>query len=327
MIRIALALGDDLLLASAAPLMDVVGLIRSYTAGIEHRTGERWPPVQLSGVNASGRDAAFFGGYVLPVEASFDGDALFDALYIPASARMHVRSLGAKAKKNRRLIEWVARQHAGGAFVAAVGDGIFPVADAGLLTGGCATTSKLLAPIFRRRCPDVELDMEAAVVEYDRVLTAGPIGSELQLLIRLMQRVISPTVAEFLGEITELDSPRRSVRFPATPDAIDDPLVARARRWLRENALRRITAMDLVTALEVHPKTLTRHFHKSLGMSPHEFIQSLRIEASKRLLLRTDFTVERVAARVGYSNTNHFRSVFRRHVGVLPGEYRDSRRG
>src|SRR5688572_6042673 len=124
MIRIGLGLGDDLLLASAAPLLDVVGLIRSYTTGIEQRTGERWPPVQLWGVNATGKDAAFFGGYVLPVEASFDGDALFDAIYIPASARMHVGNLGAKAKKNRRLIEWVARQHAAGAFVAAVGDGI-----------------------------------------------------------------------------------------------------------------------------------------------------------------------------------------------------------
>jgi transcriptional regulator GlxA family with amidase domain len=327
MIRIALALGDDLLLASVAPLLDVVGLIRSYMAGIEQRTGERWAPVQLCAVNASGKDEELFGGYVLPAAASFDGDALFDAIYLPASARMHVRNLGAHARKNRRLIEWVARQHAGGALVAAIGDGIFPVADAGLLTRGCATTSKLLAPLFHKRYPDVELDLEVAVAEHERVLTSGPIGCELQLITRLVQRVISPTVAEFIGEITELDSPRRVLHFPATPAAIHDPIVARARRWLRENSLRRITAADLVAALDVQPRTLTRHFQKSLGLSPHEFIQGLKVEASKRLLLRTDFTVERIAARVGYSNTNHFRSVFRKHVGVLPGEYRDSHRG
>jgi transcriptional regulator GlxA family with amidase domain len=327
MIRMAIALGEDLLLASAAPLLDVVEFIRSYTHDIEQRTGERWRPIQLSGVNATGKEAQLFGGYVLPAGESFDDEATFDAIYIPASARMHVRHLGAKAKKNRRLIEWVKRQHAAGAFVAAVGDGIFPVADAGLLSGGCATTSKLLAPLFAKRHPDVQLDLEVAVIEHNHVLTAGPLGCELQLIIQLIQRVVSPTVAEFIGEITELDSPRRVLRFPTTPDALDDPVVARARRWLRENSLRRFTTADLVDALGVQPRTLARHFQKSLGMSPHQFIQSLRIEASKRLLLRTDFTVERIAARVGYSNTNHFRSVFRRSVGVLPAQYRNSHRG
>lgn len=327
MIRIALAFGEDSLLASAAPLLDVVGFIRSYTRAIEQRTGERWRPIQLSGVNASGKEAHLFGGYALPVEASFERDAAFDAIFLPASARMHVQHLGTKARKNRGLIEWLARQHAAGAFVAAVGDGIFPVADAGLLSGGSATTSKLLEPVFGKRYPDVELDMELAVVEHNRVLTGGPLGCELQLIIQLIQRVVSPTVAEFIGEITELDCPRRVPRFPTTPDAIDDPVVARARRWLRENSLRRITVGDLVNALGVQPRTLARRFQKSVGMSPHQFIERLRIEASQRLLLRTDFTVERIAARVGYSNTNHFRAVFRRNVGVLPGEYRDSQRG
>jgi transcriptional regulator GlxA family with amidase domain len=327
MIRIALALGEDPLLASAAPLLDVVGFIRSYTRAIEQRTGERWQPIQLSGVNAGGKEAQFFGGYALSVEATFDSDASFDAIYLPASARMYVRHLGTKARKNRGLIEWVARQHAAGAFVAAAGDGILSVADAGLLSGGSATTSKLLAPLFGKQHPNIELDMDAAVVEHNRVLTGGPLGCELQLIIQLIQRVVSPTVAEFLGEITELDCPRRTPRFPTTPDAIDDPVVARARRWLRENSLSRITVGDLVSALGVQPRTLARHFKKSLGMSPHQFIERLRIEASQRLLLRTDFTVERIAARVGYSNTNHFRAVFRRNVGVLPGQYRDSHRG
>lgn len=327
MVRIALALGEDSLLASAAPLLDVVGFIRSYTRAIEQRTGERWRPIQLLGVNANGKEAHAFGGYGLPAEASFDSDASFDAIYIPASARMHVRQPGAQARKNRPLIEWVARQHAAGAFIAAVGDGIFPVADAGLLKGGTATTSKLLAPLFGERHPDVELDMDIAVVEHNRVLTGGPLGCEWELVIQLLQRVVSPTVAEFIGEITELDSPRRMPRFPTTPDAIDDPVVARARRWLRENALRRMTAGDLVDALGVQPRTLVRRFKKSLGMSPHQFIERLRIEASQRLLLRTDFTVERIAARVGYSNTNHFRAVFRRNVGVLPREFRETHRG
>ena len=326
-IHVGLALGDDALLASAAPLLDVVGLVRSYTRGIEQRTGERWPPIHVSAINAGGKEARCFAGFALPVEASFIGDTQFDAIYVPASARMHVRSLGTKVRKDRRLIEWIARQHAGGAFVAAVGDAIFPVADAGLLRSGSATTSKLLAPLFNERHPDVELAMEVAVVAHERVLTAGPLGCELQLIIQLLQRLVSPTVAEFIGEITELDCPRRLVHFPTTPEAVDDPLVARARRWLRENSLRSITTADLVSALDVQPRTLARHFHRSLGMSPHEFIQTLRIEASKRLLLRTDFTVERIAARVGYSNTNHFRAVFRRLVGELPGEYRASQRG
>ena len=49
---------------------------------------------------------------------------------------------------------------------------------------------------------------------------------------------------------------------------------------------------------------------------------SERIERAKDLLANTDKSVGSIAAEVGYKNTQHFSTVFKKHVGVTPTVFR-----
>src|ERR1700722_3436207 len=63
-------------------------------------------------------------------------------------------------------------------------------------------------------------------------------------------------------------------------------------------------------------------FRASTNQSPHQYMLQLRIERSKKLLADPRLTVLDVGLEVGFSNQQHFATVFRNFVGVPPSVYR-----
>lgn len=61
-----------------------------------------------------------------------------------------------------------------------------------------------------------------------------------------------------------------------------------------------------------------RAFKASVGIAPHAFVTSRRMDRARLLLLTTSRPVERVATQVGFVNVSHFRRVFRAHAGCSP---------
>ena len=69
-------------------------------------------------------------------------------------------------------------------------------------------------------------------------------------------------------------------------------------------------------------RTLARRFELSLGMSPIDYLQTLRIEAAKQMLLRSNRKVDRIGYLVGYADPGFFKKLFRARTGMSPTEFR-----
>lgn len=63
-------------------------------------------------------------------------------------------------------------------------------------------------------------------------------------------------------------------------------------------------------------------FKEVYGSSITEYIQQRRLSHAETLLALTEFTIEQVAAAVGYSNAGRFANMFKQSTGVYPAEYR-----
>ena len=63
-------------------------------------------------------------------------------------------------------------------------------------------------------------------------------------------------------------------------------------------------------------------FRASMGMTPHRYLLKRRIDHARTLLKRPKIRIIDVAADCGFSSQAHLNQVFRKHVGVTPGDYR-----
>ncbi|MEO6908675.1 MAG: AraC family transcriptional regulator [Abditibacteriaceae bacterium] len=66
----------------------------------------------------------------------------------------------------------------------------------------------------------------------------------------------------------------------------------------------------------------TRVVRRETGKSFNEFLSERRVEEAKKLLLNSQWTVTTVAMFVGFKSASHFRTFFKRHVGLTPMEFR-----
>ena len=83
-----------------------------------------------------------------------------------------------------------------------------------------------------------------------------------------------------------------------------------------------LTLDRLAEHAHLSPFHFARAFKASVGMTPHAFVTSRRMDRARDLLLGTDAPVEHVAGDVGFANLSHFRRVFRAHTGATPSQFR-----
>jgi LacI family transcriptional regulator len=101
-----------------------------------------------------------------------------------------------------------------------------------------------------------------------------------------------------------------------------DPVVAQAVRAIREGACRGIQVDRIARDLGVSRSTLDRRFAAALGRSPHDEITRIQLQRAMDLLANTSLKTLAVAESAGFKHPEYMGAVFRRKLGMTPGEYR-----
>ncbi len=71
---------------------------------------------------------------------------------------------------------------------------------------------------------------------------------------------------------------------------------------------------------------LKRGFRELFRNSVFGYVRQLRMEKARSLLEGSDFSVTQVALEAGYNSFGHFAAAFKRSFGILPSQYRQTRR-
>lgn len=112
------------------------------------------------------------------------------------------------------------------------------------------------------------------------------------------------------------------VRGSSGEAVIDDPLIARAARFISRNAASPIGVDDVVNSVPLSRRELQRRFRSVTGTTVHEAICSARIQIAKRLLASGEYTIDVVAEMSGFGSRQHFAKTFRNESGMTPAQYR-----
>ncbi len=65
-------------------------------------------------------------------------------------------------------------------------------------------------------------------------------------------------------------------------------------------------------------------FRQKYGITPKEYVLSMKIEQAKELLLSEKLLIKDIAIQLGYSDIYHFGKIFAKKTGYTPSEYRNN---
>lgn len=223
-------------------------------------------------------------------------------------------------------VRWVHEAHGRGALVCSACSGAVLLACTGLLDGLDATSHWAYCDALRRLHPRTRWHPERGLVTAgERLLLAGSGVAWHLLALALIARFAGPQDAMRVARIYLMDPADTAATAYASlthGGRAADPLVARCQAWAAQHYPSESPVAQMVALSGLAERTFKRRFTQATGMTPLEYVHTLRLEEAKQMLESGDAPVEAVALEVGYQDAGFFGRLFRRHVGLTPAQYR-----
>ncbi len=111
----------------------------------------------------------------------------------------------------------------------------------------------------------------------------------------------------------EFNSSDKKVTTEFLPDVLS---------FIEKNFQNEITLNDIAYSVGLNPSYLSRTFSDKIGYPITKYINEVRIDYAKSMLLSTDTPVTDIAFASGFTSIRTFNRVFMEHTGITPKEYR-----
>ncbi|KAB2905404.1 MAG: AraC family transcriptional regulator [Anaerolineae bacterium] len=108
----------------------------------------------------------------------------------------------------------------------------------------------------------------------------------------------------------------------AQPDHLN-AVATWAHTFIRINFDRPITPSKVAEALGYNTDYLGRIYRKTYGCTLTEAIHRHRVKIACQYLLDSKLTISQIAQKCGYPDPDYFRRIFRHHMQISPGDYRN----
>jgi transcriptional regulator GlxA family with amidase domain len=300
-------------------LFNAIEVFEKANEFVEQTTGETYFDIRLTGTNLQQRLVnGLFSLQVAPLQAIDKAGIII----LPSFTEQDDYAIG----KNREALDWVISQFNAGAEVASLCTGTFLLAATGLLNGKPCATHWKAATYFRRLFPDLELHTNKILTDQQGVYTAGGAISSLNLALYIVEKYCGREAALYCARVLQIDIERDSqspfIMFEGLKDHKDN-VIRNIQEFIEQHIGDRLTVDQLAVHCSMDRINFTRRFKKATQLSPADYVQRVKVEGAKRLFESTDQQINEVMYKVGYIDVKAFRQLFKKIVGMTPGDYRN----
>jgi transcriptional regulator GlxA family with amidase domain len=226
---------------------------------------------------------------------------------------------------SERIADWILAHVKQTRRVAAIGAGIYGVAQTGLLDGREVTTHYRYASDVTRCFPNLRVDPRRHLVQDGAFYTSSGPHAASDLALALIEEDYGRHVA--LASAQEFVVPsangngQHQLPSPLVFDSQPADRFTELIPWIMRNLHQNLSVNTLARRACMSPSHFNRAFKSVFGNTPAEFVETLRINEAKRRLSVPKRTLDTIAASVGFADAQTFQRAFERRLGTKPRSY------
>jgi transcriptional regulator GlxA family with amidase domain len=313
-IKIAIVNYDKVLISSLIGMVDIFAIVNNFCLD---NTTTHYFHTEILHTDEKIKNFNFLINFT---SKQLDDKDSYDLIIIPP-----IIDTNFNFQANTHLIQWINTMYNKNSTIASVCVGAYVLAQSGLLNNKCATTHWVIESKMKQDFPMVKLDTNKLIIEDGNIITAGGASAYIYLCLYIVRKLISNEASYMCANYLGVDAGKKSQQHYKDLAQIainNDQDIEKLVLWIETNFSKNITLQEMSKKVSVSERTLIRKFKKATGDLPHHYIQKLRVQKAKELLINTANSFERITYLVGYTNPSTFRKLFKKATNFNPIEYR-----
>ena len=272
---------------------------------------------------ASAREVTVASGHSLRADAILEIDADCDLLVIPAIEGSRLAGFVPDAAS----LAWIAQRIDAGARVLALTTGAAWLAASRRADGLLLASHWAYVRQLARRYPQCRFIGQRSYLQADGLYTTGSLGGCFDALLEIIARERGDRFSQLCAtHLLVADAQRLSPILPGRRNHRDESILA-LQDWIEANHAEPLGLERMAAQAGLALRTLKRRFGAATGLSPIRYLQQVRVDRAKKLLLATPLSIREIAYEVGYENVSFFVRLFRKEAGDTPSHWRGRVRG
>ncbi|WP_411728367.1 GlxA family transcriptional regulator [Methyloglobulus sp.] len=252
-----------------------------------------------------------------------DMDEGIDTLMVAGAT--HVVYLEA-AKQDTKMRNWLIHMMPKVRRMVSICTGALILAEAGLLDGRKATTHWLYCDQLALQHRNIRVEPDKIFVRDGNMYTSGGVTAGIDLALSLVEEdwgwEVAASVAR--GMLIFMRRPGGQSQFSSYifNEAKTRKDFRELQAWIVSNPDTDLGVEQLAERMAMSPRNFSRLFCHEIGMTPAKFVERIRLEAARNMMLQTNMPMESVAVNCGFGNAEQMRRSFQRLLKTTPQEHR-----
>lgn len=92
---------------------------------------------------------------------------------------------------------------------------------------------------------------------------------------------------------------------------------------IENNYFKKFSLQNLAKTFSISTSTLKRYFNKYTSKTPIDYINHIRLDRAKLMLVESNMSISEIAFNVGFDDALYFSKFFKKKIGVSPKKYRE----
>lgn len=302
-------------------ILDVTGPAEVFATATRFGDPDAAPRYEVELVSPDGGIVTSSGGIALNAHRALaDTTGPIDTLVVAGGTGTE------QAVRDDELTAWIREAATRSRRITSVCSGAFLLAVAGLLDGRRATTHWSECTTLADWFPAVTVEADRVYVHDGPVWTSAGVTAGMDLALALVEddhgREAALEVARWLVLFLHRPGGQSQFSAPLRAQLAERPTLRDLQTWIVAHPDADLSVPALAARAHMSTRNFARTFRRELGVTPGDYVESIRMEAARRLLEAGDLGLEAIASACGFGTVETMHRAFKRTVHVTPGQYR-----
>lgn len=232
------------------------------------------------------------------------------------------------AQADVATLDWLRRWGAQAERYGSICTGAFVLGHAGLLDGRVATTHWQNAAQLAASFPSCRVEYDRIHARDGALVTSAGVTAGIDLALALVGEdhgeALALACAKRLVVVAQRHGGQSQFSPLLLPQRDPESPIGKVQTYVVNHLWEPLSVKRLAEIGRTSERTVARLFVKELGQTPHDFVESVRIDQARNLLEVSDRPVKTIAFDCGFINPEKMRAAFQRRLGLSPLRYRES---